>query len=377
MRRYAAVIGITVAVALIAAAYVMAQPVPHPPPPTGDVAITAELVTDDLDAPVFLVSPPDDPRLFVLEKLGRIRVIENGELLDEPFLDIHEMVELGPEQGLLGLAFHRDYAQNGRFFIYYTTDDGDYHSHIVEYQVSADDPNRADPDSANMLLTIDRPTWRHNAGWMEFGPDNLLYVASGDGGGTNDPYGHGQNIETLMGTIFRIDVDGPVEPEVVAWGLRNPWRASFDGNHIYLGDVGQDTWEEVDDFEVSDTPVNFGWSVLEGPYCYLTDSCDQTGLKPPTYAYTHADGCSVTGGYVYRGAEIPELDGQYFFADWCNGWVRSIDTDSGDMLDWTPVIGNLGAINSFGLDSEGELYVVVQEGRLLVRGGAVFKIVRQ
>ncbi len=378
MRRYSILISAVIVAALIAVAYQEAQPSPPPPPPTGDQTIAAELITDNLDAPTFLTSPPGDPRLFVLEKLGRIRVIKDGVLLDQPFLDLSHIVELGPEQGLLGLAFHPDYAENGRFFVYYTTAiDGGFQSHVVEYQVSADDPDLADPDSAHSLLDIDRPTWRHNGGWIAFGPDGLLYVGSGDGGGTNDPYGHGQNIDTLMGTIFRLGVDGAAEPEVVAWGLRNPWRASFDGDHIWIGDVGQDTWEEIDDFELADAPVNFGWSIMEGPYCYLTDSCDEAGLKLPTYAYTHADGCSVTGGYVYRGEAIPELDGQYFFADWCSGWVRSIDTATGAMEDWTPVMGNLGAINSFGLDAAGELYVVVQEGRLLVHGGAIYKIVPQ
>lgn len=376
MRRYDILIGATVVIALAAAAMETARP--HPaPPPTGTVPIEIELVTDNLDAPLYLTAPADDERLFVIEKLGRIRIVEDGRLLDEAFLDVSAIVELGPEQGLLGLAFHPNYAENGRFFVYYTTEDEAYHSHIVEYRVSADDPNRADPDSAEMLLTIDRPTWRHNAGWIAFGPDGLLYAASGDGGGTSDPYGHGQNIDTLMGTVFRIDVDGPIEPEVIAWGLRNPWRVSFDGDHLWLGDVGQDTWEEIDDFDLAEVPVNFGWSVMEGPNCYLTETCEEAGLRPPAYAYTHDEGCSVTGGYVYRGDAIPGLRGHYVFADWCSGWVRSINTETGDLVDWTPVLGNLGAINSFGLDAEGELYVVVQQGRILVRGGAVYKIVRQ
>ncbi len=378
MRRYSILIGVIIVLALFAGAYEEAQPSPPPPPPTGDQAVTAVLITDNLDAPTFLTSPPGDPRLFVLEKVGRIRIIEDGVLLEEPFLDLTDIVELGPEQGLLGLAFDPDYAESGRFFVYFTTADGsDYQSHVVEYHVSADNPDRADKASAHSLLDIQRPTWRHNAGWIAFGPGGYLYVASGDGGGTNDPYGHGQNIDTLMGTIFRMSVDGDANPEVIAWGLRNPWRASIDGNHIWLGDVGQDTWEEVDDFDIADAPVNFGWSIMEGPYCYLTDSCDETGLKLPAYSYTHADGCSVTGGYVYRGDAIPALDGQYFFADWCSGWVRSIDTETGDIEDWTPVIGNLGPINSFGLDAEGELYVVIQEGRIIVHGGAVYKIVPQ
>lgn len=340
----------------------------------GEQAIAVELVTDNLDAPVFLTSPPNDTRLFVIEKLGRIRIIENGVLLEDPFLDVSDVVELGPEQGLLGLAFDPGYAASGRFFVYYTT--SDLYSHVVEYRVS-EDPNRADEVTAETLLSIERPTWRHNAGWIAFGPDGLLYVASGDGGGTNDPYGHGQNQGTLMGTIFRMSVDGDQEPEVVAWGLRNPWRASFDGNQIYLGDVGQDTWEEIDTFDIGTAPVNFGWSVMEGPNCYLTEECDETDLVDPLYAYTHEEGCSVTGGYVYRGNAIPELQGTYFFADWCTGFVRSIDTDSGDVSDWTSTIGNLGAINSFGVDSDGELYILIQAGRLLVTGGAVYKVVPQ
>ena len=360
--------------ALIAIGIVASRPAPVAPPPAGPEIIAVELVTDELDAPVFLTFPPDDPRLFVIEKLGRIRIVENGVLREDSFLDVSGIVELGPEQGLLGLAFHPDYASNGRFFVYYTT--SDLHSHVVEYMVSAD-PSVAAPETARTLLSIERPTARHNAGWLAFGPDGLLCVASGDGGGTNDPYGHGQNQDSLMGTIFRMSVDGIGEPEVVAWGLRNPWRASFDGNQIYLGDVGQNTWEEINVFDLAAAPVNFGWSILEGPFCYLTEECDQTGLKAPYYAYTHDEGCSATGGYVYRGEAVPELNGHYFFADWCAGFVRSIDTATGQVTDWTPTIGNLGAINSFGVDASGELYIVVQEGRLLVTGGAIYKVVPQ
>lgn len=370
MRRYAN--WIVMGAVLIAVGFVLSRPDPVPPPPAGADIIAVELITDDLDAPVFLTSPPNDPRLFVIEKLGRIRIVENGDLLEESFLDVSDVVELGPEQGLLGLAFHPDYASNGRFFVYYTT--SDLYSHVVEYSVSAD-PSVAAAETARTLLSIERPTWRHNAGWIGFGPEGLLYVASGDGGGTNDPNGHGQNQESLMGVIFRMSVEDVGEPEVVAWGLRNPWRASFDGTRIYLGDVGQDTWEEIDTFDLADAPANFGWSITEGPFCYLTDDCDETGLVAPYYAYTHAEGCSATGGYVYRGSAIPAVNGHYFFADWCTGFVRSIDTTNDEVTDWTPVIGYLGNINSFGVDADGELYIVVQAGRVLVTGGAIYKIV--
>ena len=264
MRRFTALVAI--AIVLIAIAIVVLRPAEVMLPAAAESTVVVELVTDNLDAPVFLTSPPNDPRLFVIEKLGRIRIIENGVLREDAFLDVRDIVELGPEQGLLGLAFHPGYASNGRFFVYFTT--SDLYSHVVEYRVSAN-PDVAAPDAARTLLSIERPTSRHNGGWMAFGPDGLLYVASGDGGGTNDP----------MGTIFHLSVDGVGEPEVVAWGLRNPWRASFDGNQTFFGDVGQDTWEEINVFNVGATPVNFGWSVMEGPNCYLTDECDQTGLS--------------------------------------------------------------------------------------------------
>jgi glucose/arabinose dehydrogenase len=336
--------------------------------------VGVQLVTADLEQPLFLTSPPGDPRLFILEKTGEIRVFANGQLLREPFLDLSDEVATGPEQGLLGLAFHPNYASNGRFFVNYT--DEASRTQIVEYQVS-NDPNRAASNTGRPIVTIQRPGWRHNGGWMAFGPDGLLYVTSGDGGGTNDPDGNGQNPNSLFGKIFRLNVDNPGAIEIVAWGLRNPWRAAFDGNTIWLGDVGQDGWEEINRFTLAEAPVNFGWVVMEGAECYRDLPCDPSLYTPPVYAYSHNDGCSVTGGYVYRGAAVPALRGHYLFADWCSGWVRSI-SENGEVVDWTPWLGDLGNVTSFGVDAFGEMYIVAAgSGRLIQQGGAIYKIVAQ
>lgn len=336
--------------------------------------VGVELVTGGLEQPLFVTAPPGDPRLFILEKGGEIRIFANGQLLSEPFLDLSEEVATGPEQGLLGLAFHPGFAINGRFFVNYTDDAN--RTQIVEYRVSQD-PNLAAPNSGRSILTFQRPGWRHNGGWIAFGPDGLLYVTSGDGGGTHDPNGNGQNPTSLFGKIFRLNVDAGATVEIVAWGLRNPWRAAFDGTTIWLGDVGQDGWEEINRFDLAEAPVNFGWVVMEGPECYRDLPCDPSLYTPPIYAYSHDEGCSVTGGYVYRGSAVPALRGHYLFADWCSGFVRSID-GSGRVADWTSLLGDLGNITSFGLDGFGEMYIVAAgTGRLMQQGGAVYRIVER
>lgn len=342
--------------------------------------LTTRLVTDALDQPLYAIAPPGDPRLFVVEQTGRIRILIDGQLAEAPFLDLSGSVSSGGEQGLLGLAFHPDYASNGRFFVDYTDTSGD--TRIVAYQVSAD-PAVADSASATELLRIDQPYANHNGGWLGFGPDGYLYLGMGDGGSRGDPQNRAQNPGELLGKILRIDVNGAApygipagnpfakgggRPEIFALGLRNPWRPAFDGDNFYIADVGQNAYEEVTVIGVDDAGANLGWKIVEGSACYGAKSCEQTGLMPPTYSYSHdTGGCSITGGYVYRGKAIPEITGQYFFADFCDSRVHSFaytNGRAGDITDWTEQLGGIGSITSFGVDGEGELYITTIEGNL-------------
>lgn len=335
------------------------------------VALTAETVVEGLDLPLYAVSPGDE-RLFIVEQVGRIRILAGGQLLETPFLDISGSVSTGGEQGLLGLAFHPNFAENGRFFVNYTDTAGD--TQIVGYTVSSD-PNLADPDSATALLSIDQPRANHNGGWLGFGPDGRLFVGMGDGGGAGDRQGNAQNPDTLLGKILRLDVDSEgAAPEIFAMGARNPWRMAFDGDDLYVADVGQNAWEEVSVISATEPGANLGWNVMEGPACFREENCDQSGFVAPVHSYSHEEtgGCSITGGYVYRGAAIPEIEGHYFYADYCSGRVESFryaDGAATDHIDWTEQLGGRGAVTSFGQDSAGELYFTTTEG-------GVFRIVR-
>ena len=349
-----------------------------PPAHAQEMRIQAVPVADGLELPVFAIAPADDPRLFIVEQGGRIRILADGAILPDPFLDIASLVSTGSEQGLLSLAFHPLYAENGRFFVNYTDSEGD--TRIAAYTVSAD-PNRADPDSGTIILTIDQPYANHNGGWLGFGPDGLLHIGMGDGGGRGDRGNRAQDPNVLLGKLLRIDVDagepyaipadnpfaeGGGAPEIYMLGLRNPWRIAFDGDLIYIADVGQNAFEEINVLPRTEVGANLGWRIAEGPACYnpATD-CDMAGLVPPIHSYAHADGgCSITGGYVYRGRAIHELTGQYFFADYCEGFVRTLAYPSGEVIDWTEQLGNLGNISSFGQDSANELYIMTLEGSL-------------
>jgi len=309
-------------------------------------------------------------RLFVIEKAGRIRIIQDGQLLPEPFLDISDRVgSKGNEQGLLGLAFHPKYSENGRFFVNYTNLNGN--TVIARFQVSRD-ANRADPNSEVKLLGVDQPFPNHNGGVLVFGPDGYLYAGLGDGGSQGDPNGNAQNKDSLLGKILRIDVnsgdtytvpaDNPFGNEVWAYGLRNPWRLSFDRStgDLYIGDVGQDMWEEIDYLPAgSPGGTNFGWNQREGAHDYAGSA--SPAFTEPVAEYSHPEGgCSVTGGYVYRGS-IPEWNGIYLFSDYCTGkiwglvhtnnqWQKQLLFD----VDFT--------ITSFGQDQSGELYLVSDNG---------------
>ena len=344
-----------------------------------------ELVVSGLSSPLYLTSPPGDTsRLFVVEQTGAIRIIKDGNLLSAPFLDVSGKITAGGEQGLLGLAFDPDFASNGSFVVHYTDQAGD--TRVVRYQVSSN-PDLADPASGQIILGADQPYDNHNGGQILFGPDGFLYLGLGDGGSANDPEGRGQNLGDLLGSILRIDLHGATpyvvpadnpfvgqagaQPEIWSYGLRNPWRFSFDRatGDLYIADVGQNQYEEVDiapSAAGGGRGVNYGWNIMEGAHCLNGSSCNTSGLTLPNFEYNHGQGCSITGGYVYRGSAIPSLQGLYFFGDFCQGWVRSFRYQAGavsELTDW-PTLRPGGSITSFGEDAAGELYVMTQEGSL-------------
>jgi glucose/arabinose dehydrogenase len=354
-------------------------------PPPGETSIRLQLVVDGLQSPVHLTAPANDTRLFIVEQPGRIRIVQNGALLPTPFLDITSKVSSGGERGLLSVAFHPQYAANGTFFVNYTDTRGD--TRIERYRVGAD-RNRADPASAEPVLTVAQPFSNHNGGLAAFGPDGKLYVGMGDGGGGGDPQETGQDPLRMLGKLLRIDVDAarpyaiPADnphaggtnplPEIWASGLRNPWRFSWDrtAGLLYIADVGQNRLEEVNVVPAGQGGVNYGWDVMEGSDCFEPSSgCSRTGLVLPASEYTHSDGCSITGGFVYRGQDIAALRGHYFYADYCEGWIRSFRYEGGAATDprsWD--VENVGNVSSFGEDARGELYVISH-------GGGVYKIV--
>jgi len=377
----------SVCLALLAAALLGCSDDAGRPDPVdpGGPALAVREVASGLSNPLYLTAPPGDDRLFVVEQVGRIRVIEGGQLLPTAFLDVSGVISSGGEQGLLGLAFHPQYAQNGHLYVDYTDQQGD--TRVVRYTVSAD-RSRADPASATLLLTVDQPFANHNGGLVTFGPDGMLYVGLGDGGSGADPLGNGQNLRTLLGKLLRLDVDAgspyaiPPDnpfvgqsdalPEIWALGLRNPWRFSFDrtASRLYVADVGQDAREEVSVAEASEPGVNYGWNVMEGRQCYAAATCDPTGLRLPVLEYDHSAGeCSITGGYVYRGSDpaLAAVRGHYFYSDLCGGWLRSFriadDGSVADQREWP--VGDLGSVLSFGEDAAGALYVLSGSGRVL------------
>lgn len=359
-------------------------------PPPGEVPVGLREVASGLDFPLYLTAPPGDTeRLFIVEKGGAIRIVRGGTLLPTPFLDLTGLVSTDSERGFLGLAFDPAYASNGRFAAHYTDLSGN--TRISLFQVSSD-PDLADPTSEAIVFTAEQPFPNHKGGQILFGPDGLLYIGLGDGGSGGDPGGRGQSLIEPLGSILRIDVsagaayvvpsDNPFVgqadalPEIWSYGLRNPWRFSFDRTtgDLYLSDVGESQWEEVNvapAAEGAGKGVNYGWNRMEGRHCYQSEFCDQAGLALPVFEYNHDQGCSITGGYVYRGAAIPELQGHYFYADFCQGWVRSFRYQGGQVMneaDW-PTLRPGGTIPSFGEDAAGELYVV--------GAGRVLKIVPQ
>ena len=309
-------------------------------------------------------------RLFVIEKVGRIRIIQDGELLQESFLDIDDRVESsGNEQGLLGLAFHPQYGQNGYFFVNYTDNNGD--DVIARFNVSSD-PNVADPTSEIILISVSDPFPNHNGGVLTFGPDGYLYAGLGDGGSQGDPFGNAQNTGVLLGKLLRLDVDSaepyavpadnPFGNEIWHYGLRNPWRISFDRltDDLYIGDVGSSQWEEIDFLEAgSPGGTNFGWDFREGTHDY--EGGGPEGMVDPVAEYSHAEGgCSVTGGYVYRGA-MPEWNGIYLYGDYCTGLIWGLIRSDGNWQSQL-LFDMVVTITSFGQDESGEIYLLSDNG---------------
>jgi glucose/arabinose dehydrogenase len=351
-------------------------------PPPGALDLALEPVATGFDFPLLLTAPAGDARLFVVEKGGLVKVVKGGAILAAPFLDLTALVSSGSEQGLLGLAFDPQYPGNGRLFISYTNHAGD--NVLSSYQVSAS-ADVADAGSGVIRLTVSQPYDNHNGGHIAFGPDGYLYMGIGDGGSGGDPDGHGQERNDLLGSILRLDVSAATGYSVPAsnpfvdvagargelwdWGLRNPWRFSFDRStgDLYIGDVGQNEREEIDVSTAASgggKGLNYGWSIMEGTQCFEAGSCDMTGLTLPVLDYTHSDGCSVTGGYVYRGSAIPALAGTYFYSDYCGGWVRSFRYAGGAVTEagsWNALEPG-GGVPSLGEDGAGELYIVSAAG---------------
>lgn len=347
-------------------------------------AIRLEQIFDGLRQPVALAAPEGDDRLFAVQRVGVIRILdETRTLLDPAFLDLTDQVLAGGiEQGMLGLDFHPEYAENGRFYVYYVDKGG--RRQLSEFTVSADDSNIADAASEKVIFEYEQPPdatdIRHYGGNVAFGPDGYLWVSLGDGA---DSRAQGQDPNTPYGTIVRIDVDGgdpysvPTDnpfvdgggmAEVWAYGLRNPWRFAIDpvDRLIYVADVGHADQEEVNVVSIEEGGYNFGWSDMEGDRCFHLSGCNPDDYTSPVVIYTHEEGLSVTGGYVYRGEEIPELHGTYFYADWVQQWIRGFEYVDGvvtEARDWTADLGGpVGSITSFGLDGHGELYVTTYEG---------------
>ena len=334
------------------------------------VALEFEAAADGFEAPIGIVDPPDgEMRLYVIEQVGRIRSFsEDGNVRD--FLDISDRISAGGEQGLLGLAFHPAFSKNGRFFVNYTDPNGD----TVVSEFSGE--RTADPSSERVLLTIDQPFANHNGGHLAFGPDGFLYIATGDGGSAGDPENNGQNLNTLLGKLLRIDVNGDARPyaiprdnpfadgadaapEIWAYGLRNPWRFSFDRetDELWIADVGQSAFEEVNrEGALSSGGLNYGWRVFEGNDCFA-DNCELQDHTPPVATYSHDFGCSITGGFVYRGQTFPDLTGAYIAGDYCSGNVWLIPAHARNLEEISPALDTNFTITSFGEDETGELYL--------------------
>jgi glucose/arabinose dehydrogenase len=355
----------------------------------GDARIRLQLLASGLSKPVFVATANDGTgRLFIVEKTGRIRILQGGVIKTTPFLSIAGQVSGGSEQGLLGLAFHPSYKLNRKLYVNFTDKAGD--TVIREYRACSSNRNLVCTGTARQILKIDQPYANHNGGMLAFGPDGYLYIGMGDGGGSGDPHGQGQSLSTRLGKILRIDVNGttsttpfriPASNPFVGvagfdaiwqYGLRNPWRFSFDRQtgDLWIADVGQGSWEEVNravrTASGAGRGVNWGWKVMEGAHCYSPSSgCNTSGKALPLLEYDHSAGrCAVTGGYVYRGAKIPLLVGGYVFGDYCSGEIWVVTATAAAPAPKTRLLDTSLLISGFGQGPGGELYVLDLQGRM-------------
>jgi glucose/arabinose dehydrogenase len=383
MRRYLVLLAIVAP--LLSCGGGSSDSITPPPPATGAVSVTLTSVATGLTAPLDIESARDNTgRLFVVQQGGQIRILQNGAVLSTPFLDLSSKVTSGSETGLLGLTFHPNYSQNRKFYVNYTqTIGGQLQTVIAEFQVSAGYANIADPNTERDLLIVNQPFANHNAGQLAFGSDGFLYFGLGDGGNGGDPLRNGQNLQTLLGKMLRIDVNntstgkpyaipadnpfvsGGGQPEIYAYGFRNPWRFSFDATsgRLFVADVGQDAYEEID---LVTKGANYGWNVMEGSHCYNPSTgCNMTGLTPPIHDYPRSDGTTVIGGFVYRGTAIANLPGAYVFGDFGSGKIWMLRENPTNTWTRTELLNTGRSIASFGQDQSGELYVVDYAGNLL------------
>ena len=314
----------------------------------------------DLPFPVEMTALPGAELSYIATKDGRVWVYDGDGVLEEPALDISGQVRNSGEQGLLSIALHPD--DPSRLFTHYSANDGD--TVVSEFALTSD--TAVDRGSERVLLRRSQPARNHNGGMIMFGPDDVLFLGLGDGGGANDRFGNGQNTDTLLGGLVTLRVDGDPNPTLFDYGLRNPWRFWFDDGRAYIADVGQNEFEEVNVTPIEEG-LNFGWPITEGLHCFQPPSgCDTTGLTLPVIEVSHGDAgtCSITGGIVYRGAAIPEVQGHYFYSDFCGGYLRSFRYDGSgavDRTDWTDQVGVAGAVAGFGIDGDGEMYVATSE----------------
>lgn len=304
-----------------------------------------------VDFPIILTARPGDDHALLGQRRGLVRRLEGGNLGD-PILDISDRTTVDSERGLLGLARHPE--DDTLLFVHYTDAGGD--TVVSEFRIGPD--GSVDAGSESVLLRVDQPASNHNGGMIQFGPDGALYLGLGDGGGSGDRFGNAQNLDTLLGGLVRIDVDS-ADAELWHHGLRNPWRFWIDGETIWIGDVGQNRYEEVDVADITGSGIDYGWPIMEGSHCYEASDCDAEGLHAPVTEVERGDGgaCSITGGIVYRGSAIPELEGRFLFSDYCGGFLRSVD-GNGDVEDHTDDVGVPGQVVSFGIDGDGEVYVL-------------------
>ena len=350
-------------VALIVSAIVVAGSDPELETGGDGAQVRLVEVVSGLKSPTYVTVAPGEPgRLYVVEQPGRIRVVENGALVEAPFLDISEDVTSGGEQGLLSLAFHPDYVRNGLFYVDYTDRNGD--TRVVEFRADGNAP----PVGTRELFVAEQPYPNHNGGQLEFAPDGRLLVGMGDGGKRDDPEDRAQDLASPLGKLLAFDTDvAEPEPELLAYGLRNPWRFSFDRSNgdLWIPDVGQDEWEEVNVLPADQQTglVNFGWDVREGLEPYEDKPLNDSGqLVDPVAVYDHTEGCSITGGYVYRGSELPDLEGRYLYGDYCSGSIWSLALSPDGTADVRREQITVPGLTSFGEDEAGRIYLASADG---------------